>query len=41
MMVSCRFVIYLKIPEELKNNDENKEYKGRSCGPGGIQFLIR
>ena len=31
------FVIYLKIPEELKK--ENKEYKGRSCGPGGIQFL--
>ena len=31
------FVIYLKIPEELKK--ENKEYKGRSCGPGGIQFM--
>ena len=31
------FVIYLQIPEELKK--ENKEYKGRSCGPGGIQFL--
>jgi len=31
------FVIYLKIPEELKK--ENKEYKGRSCGPGGIQFI--
>ena len=31
------FVIYLGIPEELKK--ENKEYKGRSCGPGGIQFL--
>ena len=31
------FVIYLKIPAELKK--ENKEYKGRSCGPGGIQFL--
>ena len=30
-------VIYLKIPEELKK--ENKEYKGRSCGPGGIQFM--
>ena len=31
------FVIYLQIPEELKK--ENEEYKGRSCGPGGIQFL--
>ena len=31
------FVIYLGIPEELKK--ENKEYKGRSCGPGGIQFI--
>ena len=31
------FVIYLKIPEELKK--ENKAYQGRSCGPGGIQFL--
>ena len=31
------FVIYLKIPEELKK--ENAEYKGKSCGPGGIQFL--
>jgi hypothetical protein len=31
------FVIYLKIPDELKK--ENKEYKGRSCGPGGIQFI--
>ena len=31
------FVIYLKIPEELKK--ENKNYKGRSCGPGGIQFM--
>jgi len=31
------FVIYLKIPEELKK--ENKDYKGRSCGPGGIQFM--
>ena len=31
------FVIYLQIPEELKK--ENAEYKGKSCGPGGIQFL--
>ena len=31
------FVIYLKIPEELKQ--ENKKYVGKSCGPGGIQFL--
>ena len=31
------FVIYLKIPEELKK--ENAAYKGKSCGPGGIQFL--
>ena len=31
------FVIYLSIPEELK--EENKNYKGKSCGPGGIQFI--
>ena len=31
------FVIYLKIPEELKK--ENEAYKGKSCGPGGIQFI--
>ena len=31
------FVIYLKIPEELKK--ENEKYVGKSCGPGGIQFL--
>ena len=31
------FVIYLQIPEELKK--EYKEYKGKSCGPGGIQFI--
>ena len=31
------FVIYLSIPDPLKK--ENKEYKGRSCGPGGIQFM--
>ena len=31
------FVIDLSIPEPLKK--ENAEYKGRSCGPGGIQFM--
>ncbi len=31
------FVIYLSIPDELKK--ENEEYKGKSCGPGGIQFV--
>ena len=31
------FVIYLDIPEALKK--EHAEYKGKSCGPGGIQFL--
>ena len=31
------FVIYLKIPEEIKK--EFKEYKGRSSGPGGISFI--
>ena len=31
------FVIYLSIPEPLKK--ENEAYKGRSCGPGGIQFM--
>tara|TARA_R100000388_G_C7207052_1_gene141631 strand:+ start:218 stop:907 length:690 start_codon:yes stop_codon:yes gene_type:complete len=31
------FVAYLQVPEELKK--ENAEYKGQSCGPGGIQFL--
>ena len=31
------FVIYLSIPEELKK--EHKEYEGKSCGPGGIQFI--
>ena len=31
------FVIYLQIPEELK--DENEAYKGKSAGPGGITFL--
>ena len=31
------FVTYLQIPEELKK--ENQAYEGRSCGPGGIQFI--
>ena len=31
------FVTYLKIPEELKK--ENSKYTGKSCGPGGIQFI--
>jgi hypothetical protein len=31
------FVIYLSIPEPLKK--ENEEYTGKSCGPGGIQFM--
>ena len=31
------FVIYLGIPDELKT--EHKAYKGKSCGPGGIQFI--
>tara|TARA_R100000773_G_C4189027_1_gene95616 strand:+ start:42 stop:704 length:663 start_codon:yes stop_codon:yes gene_type:complete len=31
------FVIYLQIPDELKK--ENKEYVGKSCGPGGIEFV--
>ena len=31
------WVIYLKIPEEL--DEENKKYKGRSAGPGGITFV--
>ena len=31
------FVIYLSIPDKLKK--ENEEYKGKSCGPGGIQFM--
>ena len=31
------FVTYLSIPEELKK--EHKEYVGKSCGPGGIQFI--
>ena len=31
------FVIYLDIFEALKK--EHAEYKGKSCGPGGIQFI--
>ena len=31
------FVTYLSSPEELKK--ENAAYTGKSCGPGGIQFL--
>jgi hypothetical protein len=31
------FVIYLQIPDKLK--EEHLAYKGKSCGPGGIQFI--
>ena len=31
------FVTYLSIPEKLKK--ENADYTGKSCGPGGIQFI--
>ena len=31
------FVIYLSVPESLRK--ENEAYNGKSCGPGGIQFL--
>jgi len=31
------FVIYLQVPEEIKK--ENKAFVGKSCGPGGIQFV--
>ena len=31
------FVIYLDIPDELTR--EHSTYKGKSCGPGGIQFI--
>ena len=31
------FVIYLQVPQKLI--EENKKYKGRSAGPGGITFL--
>lgn len=31
------FVIFLKVPEEIKT--EQKEYKGKSGGPGSLSFL--
>jgi len=31
------FVIYLSLPDKLI--EEHKAYTGKSCGPGGIQFL--
>ena len=31
------FVIYCSMPKELKK--EHEDYKGKSCGPGGIQFI--
>ena len=31
------FIIFLQIPEDLK--DENEAYKGKSAGPGGVTFL--
>ena len=31
------FVIYPNIPKELI--EENKEYKGRSCGPGAVTWM--
>ena len=31
------FVTYLQMPDELKK--ENSDYVGKSCGPGGIQFI--
>ena len=31
------FVSYLSIPDALK--EDNKNYVGKSCGPGGIQFI--
>jgi len=32
------FVLFLKVPDELKK--ENEEFKGKSSGPGGIDFRI-
>jgi len=32
------FVLFLKVPNELKK--ENKKFKGKSIGPGGIDFRI-
>jgi hypothetical protein len=31
------FVIFLKVPEEIKQ--EQKDYKGKSGGPGSLSFL--
>ena len=31
------FVVYCSMPKELKK--EHEDYKGKSCGPGGIQFI--
>jgi|TARA_R100001163_G_C5002002_1_gene150815 uncharacterized protein (TIGR02466 family) len=31
------FVIYCSIPDEIKK--EHAAYRGKSCGPGGIQFI--
>jgi|TARA_Y100001937_G_C7052172_1_gene299659 uncharacterized protein (TIGR02466 family) len=31
------FVIYCSMPKELKK--EHEDYRGKSCGPGGIQFI--
>ena len=32
------FVLFLKVPDEVKK--ENEEFKGKSIGPGGIEFRI-
>jgi len=32
------FVLYLKVPDKLKK--ENEKFKGKSIGPGGIDFRI-
>ena len=32
------FVLFLKVPDELKK--ENEKFKGNSIGPGGIEFRI-
>ena len=32
------FVVFLKVPDGLKK--ENEEFKGKSIGPGGIEFRI-
>ena len=36
MMVNYRLLIYLSIPDKLK---ENEIIKVRAAGPGGIQFM--